>query len=95
MSLYRYVPGKAELVDLMLDAVHGEAAPPGPDVVGWRALLEHHARDGWAMYERHPWAVTAYTRPVWGRLSTATSDSHAGQRPRATTTSAAASSSPT
>ena len=66
MSLYRYVPGKAELVDLMLDAVHGEAAPLGPDVVGWRALLEHHARDGWAMYERHPWAVTAYTRPVLG-----------------------------
>jgi AcrR family transcriptional regulator len=66
MSLYRYVPGKAELVDLMLDAVHGEGDPPGAGVTGWRALLEHHAREGWAMYQRHPWAVTAYSRPVLG-----------------------------
>jgi AcrR family transcriptional regulator len=66
MSLYRYVPSKAELVDLMLDAVHGEGAAPGPEVTGWRALLEHQAREGWAMYRRHPWTVTAYTRPVLG-----------------------------
>jgi len=66
MSLYRYVPGKAELVDLMLDAVHGEVAGPPPGAEGWRALLEHHAREGWAMHRRHPWAITAYTRPVLG-----------------------------
>jgi AcrR family transcriptional regulator len=29
MSLYRHVPGKAELVDLMQEAVLGEIAPPG------------------------------------------------------------------
>jgi AcrR family transcriptional regulator len=66
MSLYRYVPGKAELVDLMLDAAHGEVADPPPGADGWRALLEHHARQAWGMHQRHPWAVTAYTRPVLG-----------------------------
>ncbi|WNF28717.1 TetR/AcrR family transcriptional regulator [Streptomyces sp. C11-1] len=30
MSLYRYVPGKAELLDLMLDRVLGEPLPTGP-----------------------------------------------------------------
>src|SRR5689334_25423292 len=41
MSLYRYVPGKAELLDLMLDAVYGEmlraeesAAPPAANSAG-------------------------------------------------------------
>ena len=28
MSLYRYVPSKAELLDLMLDTIHGEDPPP-------------------------------------------------------------------
>ena len=65
MSLYRYVPGKGELVDLMLDAVFGEGVPPAPDVP-WREALEHHAREGWAMYKRHPWAASAVTRPVLG-----------------------------
>ncbi len=30
MTLYRYVPGKAELLDLMLDRVHGEPSPRPP-----------------------------------------------------------------
>lgn len=30
MSLYTYVPGKAELVDVMLDAGHLEARPRSP-----------------------------------------------------------------
>ena len=64
MSLYRYVPGKAELVDLMLDAVHGEGEPAGAG--SWRVQLEHLARQGWAMHQRHPWAAGAYRRPVLG-----------------------------
>lgn len=66
MSLYRYVPGKDELVDVMLDAIYGEIEPPGPGVSGWRAVLEHCSRRGWAMHQRHPWAAAAYTRPVLG-----------------------------
>jgi AcrR family transcriptional regulator len=65
MSLYRYVPGKAELIDVMLDTVFGEVAVP-PSGRGWRETLEHSARDGWAMYQRHPWAAQAETRPVLG-----------------------------
>jgi AcrR family transcriptional regulator len=65
MSLYSYVPGKAELLDLMLDAVYGEStAPAGPD---WRRRLEHVARDNWALYLRHPWLLQIATaRPVLG-----------------------------
>jgi hypothetical protein len=65
MSLYRYVPGKAELIDLMLDTVFGEVAVP-PAGRGWRETLERSAREGWAMYGRHPWAASAETRPVLG-----------------------------
>lgn len=58
MSLYRHVPGKAELIDLMRDEVMGgeagTAADPRPD---WRAGLEAWARDTLALYQRHPWLV--------------------------------------
>ena len=54
MSLYRHVPGRDHLVDLMRDAVLGEppAATPGS---GWRARLEEFARFAWELRERHPW----------------------------------------
>ncbi|MGH9211345.1 MAG: TetR/AcrR family transcriptional regulator C-terminal domain-containing protein [Acidimicrobiales bacterium] len=57
MSLYTYVPGKAELLDLMLDAVLGELPTEYPRDDGWRAAVEASARDGWAFYERHPWVL--------------------------------------
>jgi AcrR family transcriptional regulator len=57
MSLYTYVPGKAELLDLMLDTVLGEPAGPAPSDTGWRARLEQYARGDWALYQRHPWAL--------------------------------------
>src|SRR5665213_2276477 len=47
MSLYTYVPSKAELVDLMLDRIAGEAQTPDAPVEGWRARLEQIARQGW------------------------------------------------
>jgi AcrR family transcriptional regulator len=65
MSLYRYVPGKAELIDVMLDTITGEESSPPPRG-GWRAALEHRARESWATHRRHPWAATASTRPVLG-----------------------------
>lgn len=67
MSLYRHVPGKGELVDLMLDRVVGEAPNPGEDVVGWRARLELHARAAVDHYRRHPWAAElGLNRPPLG-----------------------------
>lgn len=57
MSLYSYVPGKAELLDLMLDRVL-EDQPRDHDLsAGWRPALEAAARDAWAFYLRHPWVL--------------------------------------
>ncbi len=56
MSLYRYVPSKAELLDLMLDRV---ATIPEPvqneESVGWRKVLESVARGTWELCLAHPW----------------------------------------
>jgi AcrR family transcriptional regulator len=57
MSLYTYVPGKAELLDLMLDMVLAEEARPDGAAGGWRAGLELRAREDWALYHRHPWIL--------------------------------------
>jgi AcrR family transcriptional regulator len=56
MSLYTYVPAKAELLDLMLDTVLAEVARPDP-AGGWRAGLELRAREDWALFHRHPWIL--------------------------------------
>jgi AcrR family transcriptional regulator len=57
MSLYTYVPGKAELLDVMLDTVLGEVARPDGVPGGWRQRLEAYARALWAHYHRHPWVL--------------------------------------
>jgi AcrR family transcriptional regulator len=57
MSIYTYVPGKAELTDLMLDQVLGELAREVAMDRGWRAAVEASARDRWAFYLRHPWVL--------------------------------------
>jgi AcrR family transcriptional regulator len=67
MSLYRYIPGKAQLLDLMLDAIHKQdpAHPPEGD---WRARLEQLARRSRARIQRHPWMlqVVVGQRPPLG-----------------------------
>jgi AcrR family transcriptional regulator len=66
MSLYTYVPSKAELIDLMMDTVHGELERPGLEE-GWRAKLEFIAKANWALYHRHPWMLQVITsRPPLG-----------------------------
>ena len=67
MALYTYVPGKAELLDLMLDTVYGELATTYPLDNGWRAAVEASARATWALYARHPWVLqVAGTRALLG-----------------------------
>ncbi|WP_283135142.1 TetR/AcrR family transcriptional regulator [Rhizohabitans arisaemae] len=56
MALYRHVPGKAELIDLMRDEVIGEAEEIRPQE-GWRAEVEAWARAQLAFYRRHPWMI--------------------------------------
>ncbi|WP_026421688.1 TetR/AcrR family transcriptional regulator [Actinokineospora inagensis] len=66
MSTYTYVPGKAELIDLMTDTVYGEL--PALDPTGdWRTRLERVAGANWVLYRAHPWLAHVETsRPVLG-----------------------------
>jgi len=67
MSLYTYVPAKAELIDLMLDTICTETARPDEVPGGWRARVELVARENWALYLRHPWLLQVATaRPPLG-----------------------------
>ncbi|MER5389564.1 TetR/AcrR family transcriptional regulator [Saccharopolyspora sp. NPDC002686] len=67
MSLYTYVPGKAELIDVMLDTAYGETARPEPGTTGWRDRLTQIAQENWALYHRHPWMLQVATgRAVLG-----------------------------
>ncbi|WP_235039149.1 TetR/AcrR family transcriptional regulator [Kibdelosporangium aridum] len=67
MSLYTHVPGKGELLDLMLDTVYGETERPDMDGRPWRERLDQVARANLALYSRHPWLLhVATTRPPLG-----------------------------
>ena len=67
MSLYTYVPSKAELLDLMFDRVLGETADPDDSVTTWRERLAFMARERWTLSERHPWLLDLAThRPPLG-----------------------------
>ena len=67
MSLYTHVPGKAELLDLMLDTVLAETARPDDGQEGWRARLELVARANRALFDRHPWILELVAfRPPMG-----------------------------
>lgn len=57
MSLYTYVPGKAELIDVMVDTVYGELGYPEQQAADWRSQLVRIAEDNWALYHRHPWLL--------------------------------------
>jgi AcrR family transcriptional regulator len=76
MSLYRYIPGKSELLELMLDAIHAEH-PLHTDGT-WRERLERLARETRAMIQRHPWMlhVTLGQRPPLGPNLIAVFDAH-------------------
>lgn len=67
MSLYTYVPGKAELIDLMLDAVLARMPRSRPRSDGWRDRVVAIADENRAIYERHPWvAAISTSRPALG-----------------------------
>lgn len=68
MSLYTYVPSKAELIDVMLDGVYAGMTRAAPASDHWRARLAAVADDNRALYVRHPWlaAVAAVSRPPLG-----------------------------
>ncbi|MGW6919268.1 TetR/AcrR family transcriptional regulator [Kitasatospora sp. NPDC054939] len=63
MALYRYVPGKAELVALMVETAIGPCPAAQQAHRGWREQLEDWARRLLAVFHRHPWALEATLGP--------------------------------
>lgn len=71
MSLYRYVPGKSELLDLMLDRV-SDPGNAGERMKGqdWRGVLETYASGLWDLYTSHSWLLQVnWARPLLGPSS--------------------------
>ncbi|MGP8304456.1 TetR/AcrR family transcriptional regulator [Streptomyces inhibens] len=68
MALYRYVPGKTELVELMVEST----LAPIPDLSaagsGWRPQIAEWARQSAKTHQAHPWllAATAMRRQLMG-----------------------------
>lgn len=58
MSLYRYVPSRDNLVELMADRLTGEIDVTGMPSGDWRADLTRYADGLRAMWLRHPWIAT-------------------------------------
>ena len=67
MSVYTYVPGKAELLDLMLDAAHARMDRTGTEGRPWRDRLTAVAQENRTLFADHPWAAAVSTlRPPLG-----------------------------
>lgn len=64
MSVYTYVPGKSELIGLMVDEVAGEVeyAPHRGDL---RERMTAIARQLWDEYHRHPWLLHVQKSRPW------------------------------
>jgi AcrR family transcriptional regulator len=59
MGLYRYVSGKDDVYELMLDAVAAEISLPDGD---WRVVADAYARQLRALGLRHRWLLQAFAR---------------------------------
>lgn len=67
MTLYTYVPGKAELLDLMLDAAYAGMVHTDTTGQPWRRRVTALAEENTALFDLHPWAATISTsRPPLG-----------------------------
>jgi AcrR family transcriptional regulator len=60
MSLYRYVPSRDDLVELVADRLMGEVDVEGMPSGDWRADLTRYADGLRAMWLRHPWIATVH-----------------------------------
>ena len=65
MSLYTYVPGRSELIELMIDHVFAEVDRADPSAT-WRKQLSFIAEQQGALLRRHPWilATTVWRLPM-------------------------------
>jgi AcrR family transcriptional regulator len=65
-SLYRYVTNRAELLELMADQARGELTYDGADSGEPADRLLAIAREGHALYLRHPWLLDIPAAPIPG-----------------------------
>lgn len=70
MSLYTYVPGKGELIDLMLDAALADVHQ-GEQPEHWRDRLAAIAHANWRLYLRRPWMLQFAQARLLGPNATA------------------------
>jgi AcrR family transcriptional regulator len=56
MSVYTYVPGRSELIELMIDRVYADHGIPDP-ALGWRERTEAWMRSTWRIYQSHAWLL--------------------------------------
>jgi AcrR family transcriptional regulator len=67
MTLYRYLTGKDDLLELMFDAILDEIPVPDEPSGNWRLDLTALARQIRQLGHRHPWSVLhALGRPTFG-----------------------------
>jgi len=68
MSVYTYVPGKPELLDLMVDTLYAGMARPDLTDRPWRERVIDVAQGNRELLLRHPWLteVAALSRPPLG-----------------------------
>jgi AcrR family transcriptional regulator len=67
MTLYTYMPGKAELLDLMLDGAYLRMDRTSTAGQPWRQRVTAVAGENKALYGAHPWAAAVSTiRPPLG-----------------------------
>jgi AcrR family transcriptional regulator len=58
-SLYRYLDSRADLLNLMSDAVIGELPPPSDPAAGPLDSLVEVAQELRVLFKRHPWLIEA------------------------------------
>ncbi|MFD4603165.1 TetR/AcrR family transcriptional regulator [Streptomyces sp. NPDC058464] len=67
MTIYTYVPGKAELLDLMLDTAYLRMPRTDHTGAAWGTKVAAVAHENRDLYRRHPWVATLPTaRPPLG-----------------------------
>jgi AcrR family transcriptional regulator len=64
MSIYTYVPGRSELIGLMVDEVAGERELP-PHRGPLRERITEMARQLWDEFHRHPWLLQVENSRPW------------------------------
>lgn len=67
MSLYTYIPSRAELLDLMLDDAYAMMPRPSLQESRWQERVRAIAEGNRRLFDRHPWAAELATqRPPLG-----------------------------